>query len=76
MPRNFVCRCCGREIFDFAGDPADSDKRCVHCQQLPGWIDDPDLRALLAPGESFAGPDRAVGAGRARSVTPLEAKRA
>ena len=50
----FDCCECGRHIIVLAG-PMREPPLCAACLCLPGWVDDPELRAAIDPDTPAGG---------------------
>jgi hypothetical protein len=46
--QEFICADCERRIVMFCGP--EGTTHCGLCQYLPGWFNDPQLRAIFDPG--------------------------
>jgi hypothetical protein len=45
----FDCCECGRHIVAITVEKTPEPPLCAHCLHLPGWHEDPTLRAMLDP---------------------------
>lgn len=51
----FDCCECGVHVVQMI-EPAPDPRLCCHCLHMPGWYDNPELRAALDPHGFHPGP--------------------